>query len=62
MSNPPNLFQVRMSDELAQEFDEIQQTTGMNGAEVFRRAIALYKIAKKASEEGKQVILRAKDR
>ena len=62
MSNPPNLFQVRMGDELAQEFDEIQQTIGMNGAEVFRRAIALYKIAKKASVEGEQVILRAKDR
>jgi metal-responsive CopG/Arc/MetJ family transcriptional regulator len=62
MSNPPNLFQVRMNDELAQEFDEIQQTTGMNGAEVFRRAISLYKIAKKASVEGEQVILRAKDR
>jgi metal-responsive CopG/Arc/MetJ family transcriptional regulator len=62
MSNPPNLFQVRMSDELAQEFDEIQQTTGMDGAEVFRRAIALYKIAKRASRDGEQVILRAKDR
>jgi len=62
MSNPPNLFQVRMSDELAQEFDEIQQTTGMNGAEVFRRAIALYKIAKRASRDGEQVIIRAKDR
>jgi hypothetical protein len=51
-----------MSDELAQEFDEIQRTTGMDGAEVLRRAIALYKIAKKASEEGEQVIRRAKDR
>jgi metal-responsive CopG/Arc/MetJ family transcriptional regulator len=62
MSNPPNYFQVRMSDELAQEFDEIQQTTGMNGAEVFRRAISIYIIAKKASMDGEQVILRAKDR
>jgi metal-responsive CopG/Arc/MetJ family transcriptional regulator len=62
MSNPPNLFQVRMSDELAQEFDDIQRTTGMNGAEVFRRAISLYIIAKKASKEGEKVILRAEDR
>ncbi len=51
-----------MTDELAKEFEEIQQTTGLNGAEVFRRAIALYKIAKKASKDGEQVILRAKDR
>ena len=61
-ATPHARFEVRMSDELAQEFDEIQQTTGMNGAEVFRRAIALYKIAKKASKDGEQVILRTKDR
>ena len=62
MPNPATRFDVRMSDELAQEFDEIQRTTGLNGAEVFRRAIALYKIAKKASKEGEKVILRAENR
>ncbi len=51
-----------MSDELVKEFEDIQQETGLNGAEVFRRAIALYRIAKKASKDGEQVILRAKDR
>lgn len=51
-----------MSDELAKEFVDIQEETGLNGAEVFRRAIALYKIAKKAKKDGEQVILRAKDR
>ena len=61
MPNPVNRFEVRMSDELAQEFEEIQSTNEMTGAEVFRRAIALYKIAKKASKEGEQVIIRAKD-
>ena len=60
-STPSDSFSVRMSEELAREFDEIQKDTGMNGAEVFRRAIALYKIAKKASTDGEQVILRAKD-
>ena len=60
-ATPRDRFEVRMSEELAQEFDEIQQTTGMNGAEVFRRAIALYKIAKKASKDGERVILRAQD-
>jgi hypothetical protein len=62
MSNPANRFDVRMSDELAQEFYDIQKETEMSGAEVFRRAIALYKIAKRASKDGEQVILRAKDR
>jgi hypothetical protein len=61
-ATPRDRFEVRMSDELAQEFDEIQKATGLNGAEVFRRAIALYRIAKKASKDGEQVILRAKDR
>ena len=61
-ATPRDRFEVRMTDELAKEFEEIQQTTGLNGAEVFRRAIALYKIAKKASKDGEQVILRAKDR
>ena len=62
MPNPMNRFDVRMSDEFAQEFYEIQKETDMSGAEVFRRAIALYKIAKRASRDGEQVILRAKDR
>lgn len=55
-------FSVTMSEELAQEFEDIQRDTRMNGAEVFRRAIALYKIAKKAIIDGEQVILKAKDR
>lgn len=55
-------FSVKMSDELAKEFNEIQQTTGLSGAEVFRRAIALYSIAKKAIENGEQVILKSEDR
>jgi metal-responsive CopG/Arc/MetJ family transcriptional regulator len=62
MPNPSNRFEVRMSDELVKEFEDIQQETGLNGAEVFRRAIALYRIAKRASKDGEQVILRAKDR
>lgn len=62
MPNPATRFDVRMSDELAQEFVEIQEETGYTGAEVFRRAIALYKIAKKASKEGEKVILRAENR
>jgi hypothetical protein len=51
-----------MSVELAQEFHEIQEITGLNAAEVFRRAIAIYKIAKEAVKNGEQVILRSEER
>ena len=61
-TTPCNHFEVRMSDELAQEFQEIQEMTGLSASEVFRRAIAIYKIAKEAVKNGEQVILRAKDR
>jgi metal-responsive CopG/Arc/MetJ family transcriptional regulator len=55
-------FKVKMSDQLAKQFDEIKQTTGLSGAEVFSRAIALYSIAKKAIENGEQLILKGEDR
>ncbi len=61
-TTPCNHFEVRMSDELAQEFHEIQEITGLNAAEVFRRAIGLYKIAKEAVKDGEQVILRSDER
>ena len=55
-------FKVKMSDQLAKQFDEIQQTTGLSGAEVFSRAISLYSIAKKAIENGEQFILKGEDK
>ncbi len=62
LATPCNHFEVRMSDELAQEFHEIQEITGLNAAEVFRRAISLYKLAKEAIKNGEQVILRSEER
>jgi hypothetical protein len=62
LATPCNHFEVRMSDELAQEFHEIQEMSGLSGAEVFRRAIGLYKIAKEAVKDGEQVILRSEER
>ncbi len=55
-------FDVRMTEQLASEFDDIVQRTGLSKAEVFRRAIALYRIAKTASMNQEQVIIRSKDK
>lgn len=55
-------FDVRMTEQLASEFDDIVQRTGLSRAEVFRRAIALYRIAKTASMNQEQVIIRSKDK
>ena len=55
-------FDVRMTEQLASEFDEIVQRTGLSKAEVFRRAIALYRVAKMANMNQEQVIIRSKDK
>ena len=55
-------FDVRMTEQLASEFDDIVQRTGLSKAEVFRRAIALYRVAKTANMNQEQVIIRSKDR
>jgi hypothetical protein len=61
---PPlnNRFEVRMTDELAKEFEEIQRKTGLNGAEVFRRAIAVYGIVKPAQLAGERITIVSKDK
>ena len=55
-------FDVRMTEQLASEFDEIVQRTGLSKAEVFRRAIGLYRVAKMANMNQEQVIIRSKDK
>ena len=54
-------FEVRLNQRLADDFDQVARASGLTRAEVFRRAIALYKTVKQ--EEGQQVhvILRSKD-
>jgi hypothetical protein len=41
-------FSVVMSEALSQQMQEIEDSTGMSRAEIFRRAIVFYKRAKQA--------------
>jgi metal-responsive CopG/Arc/MetJ family transcriptional regulator len=62
MFNKPSLeFRVNMSEDLAEEMQEIEDSTGMSRAEIFRRAIALYKRAKQTEKGKGNVILRSSD-
>lgn len=54
-----NRFSVRMSDSLAKQLEEIQASTGYTKAQIFSRAISLYKIAKLAQLNDEEVIIRS---
>ena len=54
-------FEVRLNQRLAEDFDAIASDAGLSRAEVFRRAIALYKLAKEAELEKGSVILRSSE-
>jgi predicted transcriptional regulator len=57
-----NRFSVRMSDSLAQELKAIEEQTGYTRAQIFGRAISLYKIAKTAQMNKEEVIIRSDTR
>lgn len=57
----PQRFDVYMPVDLAEDMQEIEDSTGMSRAEIFRRAIALYKRAKQTEKEKGNVILRNSD-
>ena len=59
--NPPTRFAVRMPLDLAQDMQNLEQTTGLSRGEIFRRAMALYKLAKKNEMNGGNFILRRSD-
>lgn len=54
-------FAIRMSADLAKEMQEIEDLTRMSRAEIFRRAIALYKRAKQIERDKGNVLLRSSD-
>lgn len=54
-------FDVRMSPELADQLDAVAEEAGMTRAEVFRRAVALYKRAKEVELNSGRVILQHSD-
>jgi hypothetical protein len=58
---PPTRFAVIMSPDLAQDMKDIEDETGLSSCEIFRRAIALYKLSKQCQRDGGNVILREPD-
>ena len=54
-------FEVRLNQRLADDFDQVARTSGLSRAEVFRRAIALYKTVKQEEVQQGHVILRSRD-
>jgi hypothetical protein len=54
-------FDVLMPLDLAQDMQDLEQTTGLSRGEIFRRAMALYKRAKETQSARGNVILRDSD-
>ena len=54
-------FEVRLNQRLADDFDQVARSSGLSRAEVFRRAIALYKTVKQEEVQQGHVILRSRD-
>jgi predicted transcriptional regulator len=54
-------FDVRMSPELTHQLNELAEQNNMTRAEVFRRAIGLYKVAKSVTNRAGKVLLEEPD-
>lgn len=54
-------FDVRMSPELAEQLETVARESRMSRAEVFRRAVALYKRAKEVERNNGHVLLQDAD-
>lgn len=60
----PNLntrFDVQMPTHLAQQMVDIEKDTGLSRGEIFRRALALYKMAVETRSSGGNVLFRNED-
>jgi metal-responsive CopG/Arc/MetJ family transcriptional regulator len=51
-------FDVQMPEELADQLDSISDSTGLTRAEIFRRAVALYKDAKNIEKNKGKVLFK----
>ncbi len=51
-------FDVQMPEELADQLDSISDSTGLTRAEIFRRAVALYKDAKNIEKNNGKVLFK----
>jgi len=51
-------FDVTLNERLAQDFDSLARTEGVNRAEIFKRALAAYKVLKQEENKGSQILIR----
>lgn len=55
---PRTRFDVTLNDRLARDFEEIANDEGVSRAEIFKRAIAAYKVLKQEENDGAQIFIR----
>jgi predicted DNA-binding protein len=57
MATRDRRFEVRMTPEMEKLLNELAAQTGMNKAEIFRRSIGLYKLAKGVENRQGKILL-----
>lgn len=55
---PRTRFDVTLNTRFAEDFDELAETEGVSRAELFKRAIAAYKVLKQVEKNGAQILIR----
>lgn len=55
---PRTRFNVTINERLAKDFDELASAEGVSRAEIFKRALALYKTLKQEEALGARIIIR----
>jgi metal-responsive CopG/Arc/MetJ family transcriptional regulator len=51
-------FDVILNERLARDFDLLAESEGVNRAEIFKRALAAYKVLKQEEDKGAKIIIR----
>lgn len=54
---PRTRFDVVLNEQLARDFDELARNEGVSRADIFKRAMAAYKLLKDESARGARIIV-----
>jgi hypothetical protein len=57
-SRAPGRFDVDLNEKLAVDFQELADKKGVSRAEIFKRALAAYRILTEESEDGARIIVK----
>ena len=55
---PSTRFDVQLNEALAQDFDALATSAGVSRADIFKRAMAVYKLLKDENAKGAKIILK----